>query len=147
MNYNICLLCILTILLYVNPSMKAFLNEPLGKCMFFLLALYFFSQSPILGLLFIILFISIKDRSMITSPLQVTYKTKKQTPVTPISETVTHESGLELLSKELFLRSKDSNTYSMVQGSPKVCNDDNILCLYENNPKAFGEDYSTKKII
>tara|TARA_B100001758_G_C18416610_1_gene620459 strand:+ start:4913 stop:5308 length:396 start_codon:yes stop_codon:yes gene_type:complete len=131
----------------MSPNLKLFFNTYLGKTLFILLTVYFFYQSPIIGIVFIILFMFIKDRSMISIPLDITYKTKSQTPITPISENVTHETGLELLSKEVFLQAKDSNRYSMIQGSPKICQDNDILCLYENDPKAFGTDYSTKKFI
>ena len=146
MKYNILLLCIFTILLYMNPSMKVFFNEPVGKIIVILITLYYFSQSPLLGILFIVLFITIKDRYGVTSPLNVSYNTIPQTPASPINASVIKESGLELLSKEHYLRSKDSNTYSMVVGSPPVCLDNDILCLYENHPKAYDSDVSTKLI-
>lgn len=145
MKYNILLLCIFTILLYINPSIQVFLNEPLGKVFLLFITLYYFSQSPLLGLVFIILFITMKDRSHVTTPLNVSYKTTPQTPASPAHEpSVIKESGLELLSKEHYLRSKDSNTYSMVVGSPTVCLDNDILCLYENDPKAYDTSVASK---
>ena len=146
MKYNILLLCIFTILLYITPSMKVFFNEPLGKIIVLFITLYYFTQSPLLGILFIVLFLTIKDRYVVTTPLNVFYKTSRQTPASPISDSVIKESGLELLSKETYLRSKDSNTYSMVVGSPTVCLDNDILCLYENHPKAYESNLSTKLI-
>lgn len=146
MKYNILLLCIFTILLYINPSMKSFFNEPLGKVIVLFITLYYFIQSPILGILFIILFITIKDRTNVTRPLNVSYKTIPQTPASVFHEPIVKESGLELLSKEHYLRSKDSNTYSMVMGSPTVCLDNDIMCLYENDPKAYDLNTSTKLI-
>ena len=86
-----------------------------------------------------------KDRSQVTTPLNVSYKTTPQTPASPTHEEgVLKESGLELLSKEHYLRSKDSNTYSMVVGSPTVCSDNDILCLYENDPKAYDRSVVSK---
>lgn len=146
MKYNILLLCIFTILLYINPSMIAFFNQPLGKIIVIVITLYYFIQSPLLGILFIVLFITIKDRTGVTTPLNVSYKTIPQTPASLMHDTVIKESGLELLSKEHYLRSKDSNSYSMVMGSPTVCLDNDILCLYENDPKAYEINTSTKLI-
>lgn len=147
MKYNILLLCIFTILLYMNPTIKVFFNKPLGKCMVLLITIYLFYHSPLLGIIFIIIFITIKDSNPHTAPLSVTYATTPQTPATPLQENpVPMNSGLELLSKDEYLRSKNSNTYSMVVGSPKNCSDDGILCLYENEPKAYDTGVSSKII-
>tara|TARA_B100001063_G_C16450689_1_gene398144 strand:- start:19 stop:468 length:450 start_codon:yes stop_codon:yes gene_type:complete len=146
MKLNILLLTIFTILLYISPSLRNLFNTDLGKVVFFLITIYFFNQSPILGIIVVVLILVFKqyytkDNNI---PLEVIYKTKPQTPVTPLSDMIPHESGLELLSKELQLRSIDSNRHSIVKGSPSVCENGDLLCLYDNEPRSFN-DNDTKK--
>ena len=148
MKFNILLLAVFAILLYTLSSVRVFLNEPLGKVVFFIICLYFFYQSPVLGVVAVLLTLLFKQYSYKDNniPLAISYKTNIQTPVTPISELVPHESGLELLHKEEDLRAKESNRYSIVKGSPQVCNDD-TLCLYENEPQSFQLTIPGEKII
>ena len=144
MNFYIALLAVITIVLYINTNSRRLLNEPLGKLLAFLLVLCFFYQSPILGIFFIIIIIIFKEYHNYNSsdsnnrPLEIVYKTKDQQPVSAISDTIIHESGLELLSKELNLRSKDSNRDSIVNNTSTSCDgdDDDILCLFSNEPLA-----------
>ena len=144
MNFYIALLAVITIVLYINTNSRRLLNEPLGKLLAFLLVLCFFYQSPILGIFFIIIIIIFKEYNNYNTndsnntPLEIVYKTKNQEPVTTLSDTIIHESGLELLSKELNLRSKESNRDSIVHNTSTSCNgdDDDILCLFSNEPLA-----------
>jgi hypothetical protein len=148
MKLNILLLAVFAILLYTSSSVRVFLNEPLGKVVFFIICLYFFYQSPVLGVIAVLLTLLFKQYSYKDNniPLAISYKTNIQTPVTPISELVPHESGLELLHKEEDLRAKESNRHSIVKGSPQVCNDD-TLCLYDNEPQAHQLTIPGEKII
>ena len=149
MKFNILLLTVFTILIYINPSVRIFFNTDLGKLVFLLITIYFFNQSPILGIIVVVLILVCKqyytkDNNI---PLEVIYKTKPQTPVTPLSDTVLHETGLELLSKELQLRSIDSNRHGIVKGSPSVCDNGDLLCLYDNVPRSFNDNDSKKNNI
>ena len=130
------------------PSVRVFLNEPLGKIVFFIICLYFFYQSPVLGIIVVLLTLLFKQYSYKDNniPLAISYKTNIQTPVTTISDLVPHESGLELLQKDEYLRPKESNRHSIVKGSPQVCND-NTLCLYDNEPQAYELTIPGEKII
>ena len=137
MKLNILLLAVFVILLYTMSSVRVFLNEPLGKVIFFIICLYFYYQSPVLGIIAVLLTLLFKQYSYKDNniPLEVSYKTNIQTPVTPISDLVPHESGLELLHKDENMRPKESNRHTIVKGSPQVCNDD-MLCLYDNEPQS-----------
>ncbi len=60
---------------------------------------------------------------------------------------IPHESGLEILSRETQLRSIDSNRHSIVKGSPSICDNDDVLCLYDNEPLSFNDNDSKKNNI
>lgn len=151
MNFYIALLAVITIVLYINTNSRQLLNEPLGKIVFFLMGLYMFYQSPILGIFFIIVIIVFKENIKYDdnnkNPLEILYKTKPQTPVEDLSENVIHESGLELLSKEETLRCKDSNRNSMVHNNSTSCDDDDVMCLFNNEPSAHISSKISKNII
>lgn len=147
MKLNILLLTIFTLLLYISPTLRVYFNTVLGKVAFFLITIYFFNQSPILGIIVVVLILLFKqyyskDNNI---PLEVVYKTKPQTPVTELSDMIPHESGLEILSREAQLRSIDSNRHSIVKGSPSICHDD-LLCLYSNEPRSYNDNDTKKKI-
>ena len=149
MKVHILLLTIFTILLYISPSLRVFFNTDLGKVFFFLITIYFFYQSPVLGIITVFLILVFKqyytkDNNI---PLEVIYKTKPQTPVTELSDMIPHESGLEILSRETQLRAIDSNRHSIVKGSPSVCDSDDVLCLYDNEPLSFNDNDSKKNNI
>jgi len=97
-----------------------------------------------MGVVFILFIIFTRSSS---KPLNITYKTVKQTPASIMEEKPLLSTGLEQINKEMNLRSKDSNRYSIVQGISSSCSDGDMLCLYENIPKAFDEDYANKKNI
>ena len=146
MKVNILLLAVFTILLYISPSLRIFFNNYLGKLLLFLITIYFFYQSPVLGIIVVCVILIFKqyytkDNNI---PLEVVYKTKPQTPMTPLDDVTPHEYGLELLTKELNLRPTDSNRHSILQGSPPVCAKNDLLCLYDNDPHSFNENETTK---
>ena len=152
MNFYIALLGIITIVLYVDTYSRQLLNKPLGKILFSLIVLYLFYQSPILGIFLIIVIILFKDNYISNNnnniPLEIIYKTKPQTPVSEISDFIVHESGLELLSKELNLRPKESNRDSLVTNTLHNCNDDDdVLCLFNNEPNPVKSNSNGKNII
>ena len=149
MKVHILLLTIFTILLYISPRLRVFFNTDLGKVFFFLITIYFFYQSPVLGIITVFLILVFKqyytkDNNI---PLEVIYKTKPQTPVTELSDMIPHESGLEILSRETQLRAIDSNRHSIVKGSHSVCDSDDVLCLYDNEPLSFNDNDSKKNNI
>ena len=61
MKLNILLLAVFTILLYITPSLRIFFNTDLGKVAFFLITIYFFNQSPILGIIVVLLILVFKQ--------------------------------------------------------------------------------------
>ena len=86
MKVNILLLTIFTVLLYISPSLRVFFNTDLGKVFFFLITIYFFYQSPVLGIITVFLILVFKqyytkDNNI---PLEVIYKTKPQAAVTEL---------------------------------------------------------------
>ncbi len=149
MKVNILLLTTFTILLYISPSLRVFFNTDLGKVFFFLITIYFFYQSPVLGIITVFLILVFKQYNTKGSniPLEVIYKTKTETPATELSDMIPHESGLEILSRETQLRSIDSNRHSIVKGSPSICDNDDVLCLYDNEPLSFNDNDSKKNNI
>jgi hypothetical protein len=149
MKVNILLLTIFTVLLYISPSLRVFFNTDLGKVFFFLITIYFFYHSPVLGIITVFLILVFKQYNTKGSniPLEVIYKTKTETPATELSDMIPHESGLEILSRETQLRSIDSNRHSIVKGSPSICDNDDVLCLYDNEPLSFNDNDSKKNNI
>ena len=145
MKVPLCLLFVFLIFLFLYPKeIGLFLNEPLGIIITVILLIYFTLHHPIMGIVFILFILFTRNTS---GPLNITYKSVKQTPVSPMVEKPLYSTGLEQLNKEMNLRSKDSNRYSLVQGSSSSCTEGDMLCLYENIPKAFDEDYANKKNI
>ena len=145
MKVPLCIFLICMILFFLFPGdIGLFLNDPLGKIITVILLIYFTLQHPIMGILFILIILFTRNTS---GPLTITYKTVKQTPATPLVEKPLYSTGLEQISREMTLRSKDSNQYGIVQGIQTSCKDSDMLCLYEKIPKAFDEDYENKKYI
>ena len=134
---------LLLIFIFIYPKqIGMFLNEPLGIVITLIVVCYFTYKHPILGIVFILLVIFTRNS---TSPLDITYHTVPQTPATSIQPEPKYYTGFEQINQENNLRSKDSNRYSLVHNVPSKCDDGDMLCLYENIPKAFDEDYSNKK--
>ena len=153
MNFYIGLLVVITLVLYMDYNSRQLLNKPLGKLIAFLFVLCLFYQSPILAIYFIILIIIFKEYHTYNTnddnntPLDIVYKTKSQTPVKKIPDTVIHESGLEILTKELSLRPKESNRNSIIDTNSIMCDKDDILCLFENEPIAENSSCANKNFI
>jgi len=145
MQATLVLFFVCLVLLFLFPKdIGMLLNKPLGILVSIIFLCYFTYQHPVLGIAFVLFVLFTRN---ITTPLDISYHTVPQTPATTMREKPLYYTGLEQLTREMNLRSKDSNRYSIVQGISSSCKEGDLLCLYENIPKAFDEKYANKKNI